>query len=41
MAATKTAENLKICPACGYRWNARVPHPKECPECKHRLRQSK
>ncbi len=22
---------------CGYKWQPRVPHPKECPECHARL----
>lgn len=25
-----------VCKRCGYRWNARVRKPKECPECKRR-----
>ena len=24
-------------PLCRYRWKSRVPHPKECVECKHRI----
>lgn len=25
------------CPRCGYKWEPRVPRPKECPRCKGRL----
>lgn len=25
------------CPRCGYRWEPKVPKPKECPRCKCRL----
>ncbi|HHT9145528.1 MAG TPA: RCKP-type rubredoxin-like domain-containing protein [Candidatus Wunengus sp. YC61] len=30
-------EKIK-CPKCGYEWEPRVKNPKECPECKKRLR---
>jgi len=26
------------CPRCGYEWKAKVAEPKECPQCKARLR---
>ncbi len=29
------------CRRCGYTWEPRVPKPKECPECKARLRLEK
>ena len=25
------------CPRCGYKWEAKIPKPKECPRCKGRL----
>lgn len=25
------------CPRCGYEWEPKTPHPKECPRCKARL----
>lgn len=31
-------EKKKCCPKCGYEWEPRVKNPKECPECKKRLR---
>ena len=27
----------KKCSKCGYKWDGRVPHPKNCPRCKARL----
>ena len=30
-------ENPCECPFCGYKWQAKVPSPKECPQCKRML----
>lgn len=27
---------MNKCGHCGYEWNKRIAHPKECPKCKNR-----
>ena len=35
----KQSKVIKVitCPRCGYVWEARVSHPKSCPDCKVRI----
>ncbi len=44
-ASTKTSLNKALnkmnCEKCGYEWTPRTDKPKECPECKTRLKHKK